>query len=200
MLALQTEHENLFVPDLEIASLTPVHPGRTRVVLADGTVGYRPGPPPAGPWTPLGDSLVTPQLLLQEGNHWKDPADYRYPYQPLDELEIEEEPTDLPEDVLTFEGNGRKYFWRTDTGLQPYLYKADQALQLYPQLCVEPKAGQAARERVLHCTSSGMVAPTIQAGVASALADELASGAPRLRKSLSKERSLAGSPNKTASP
>ena len=41
---------------------------------------------------------------------------------------------------------------------------------------------------------------TIQAGVASALADEVASGAPRLRKSLSKERSLAGSPNKTASP
>ena len=135
MLALQTEHENLFVPDLEVASLTPVHPGRTRVVLADGTVGYRPGPPPAGPWIPLGDSFVTPQLLVQEGNYWRDPADYRYPYQPLDDLQIEEEPTDLPEDLLTFERHGRKYFWRTDTGLQPCPYKADQALELYPQLC-----------------------------------------------------------------
>jgi hypothetical protein len=41
---------------------------------------------------------------------------------------------------------------------------------------------------------------TIQAGLASALADEVAGGAPRLRKSLSRARSLGGNPNSTASP
>ncbi|MFN8613117.1 MAG: hypothetical protein U0931_36605 [Vulcanimicrobiota bacterium] len=134
-LAVQTEYENLFVPDLEIATLTPVHPDRTRVVLANGTVAYRPGPPPPGPWLPLGQSFVNPQHLTREGNHWKDPAGYSYAYQPLDDLEIEEEPSDLPEDLIVFEMHNNKYFWRSDSGIEPCPLKPDQALQAYPQLC-----------------------------------------------------------------
>jgi hypothetical protein len=135
MLAVQTEHDNLYVPDLEIASLTPVHPNRTRVVLADGTVAYRPGPPPPGPWRPLGSCFVNPEHLIRDGDHWRDPADYLYPYQPLEDLEFEEEPTDLNEDLICFEMHNHKYFWRSDSGTEPCPLKPDQALQAYPQLC-----------------------------------------------------------------
>lgn len=132
MLAVQTESQNLFVPDLEIASLTPVYPDRIRVVLADGRVAYRPGPMPAGPWVSLHQSRVNPKHLTRQGDFWEDPAGYRYPYLPLEEIE-EEEP-DLPGDILTFEAHRGKYFWRTDSGLRECELKPDQAQQLYPQL------------------------------------------------------------------
>ena len=136
MLAVQTADENLFVPDLDIASLTPVYPNRTRVVMADGRVGHRPGPPPPGPWVQLHDSWVNPQHLIREGDCWKDPADYLYPYQPLAEIEVEEEETDLPDGLVAFEVRDRAYFWRTDTGLEECDLKPAQAQQLYPQLCL----------------------------------------------------------------
>ena len=135
MLAVQTADENLFVPDEDIASLTPVYPNRTRVVLADGTVAHRPGPPPPGPWVPLHDSWVNPRHLSREGDHWKDPGDYLYPYLPLRSIQIEEEETDLPEGLIVFEMHGGEYFWRTDTELLECDLKPDQALQIYPQLC-----------------------------------------------------------------
>lgn len=64
---METAEENLYVPESEIASLTPVYPNRTRIVLADGTVAHRPGPPPPGPWVPLHHSWVNPQHLTQLG-------------------------------------------------------------------------------------------------------------------------------------
>lgn len=136
MLAVQTAEENLYVPEWAIASLTPVHPHRTRVVLADGTVAHRPGPPPAGPWVPLHHSWVLPHHLTREGDFWKDPGDYLYPYAPLAELEIEEEESGLPEGLIAFEVHDKAYFWRTDTGLEPADLKPAQAEQLYPQLCL----------------------------------------------------------------
>lgn len=135
MLAVETADENLFVPDLEIASLTPVYPNRTRVVLADGTVAHRPGPPPAGPWAKLHDSWVTPSLLVREGEFWKDPAGYLYPYVQLPDLESEDEGIDLPDGLICFEVQDGAYYWRTDSGLLECDLKPHQALELYPQLC-----------------------------------------------------------------
>ena len=148
MLACQTADENLFVPDLDIASLTPVHPNRTRVVLADGTVAHRPGPPPPGPWVKLHDSWVTPHHLVREGDYWKDPGNYLYPYEPLAEIEVEEEETDLPEGLIAFEVHDHVYFWRTDTGLVECDLKPAQAQQLYPQLCLIGKSHMVNMRRV----------------------------------------------------
>ena len=136
MLAVETADENLFVPESEVASLTPVYPDRTRVVLADGTVGHFPGPPPAGPWVPLQDSWVTPHLLTRQADFWKDPADYLYAYAPLANLEIEEQESDLPEGLIAFEKHDGSCYWRTDLGLEPSDLTADQADQLYPELCL----------------------------------------------------------------
>ena len=59
-----------------------------------------------------------------------------YPYQPLANLENEEEETDLPEDLIAFEKHEGACFWRTDSGLQPSDLTPDQVGQLYPQLCL----------------------------------------------------------------
>ena len=135
MLAFETADENRYVPESEIASLTPVYPERTRVVLADGTVGHFPGPPPTGPWVQLHDSWVTPHLLTRQGDFWKDPADYLYPYVSLANLEIEEEESDLPEGLIAFEKRDGGYFWRTNSGLEPSDLTPDQVRRLYPDLC-----------------------------------------------------------------
>jgi len=42
-MALQTADHLLYVPSRDIASMSAVHPNRTRAVLADGTVAHRPG-------------------------------------------------------------------------------------------------------------------------------------------------------------
>lgn len=148
MLAIETAYENLFVSEWEIASLTPVYPNHTRVVLADGRVGRRPGPPPPGPWVRLHQSWVNPYLLTREGDYWKDPGDYLYPYAPLDELAPQEEETDLPEGLIAFEMHGGDYFWRTDSGLEPCDLRPDQAGELYPQLCLVGKSHMINTERV----------------------------------------------------
>lgn len=119
MLAVQTAEENLLVRESDIASLTPVYPNRTRVVLADGRVAHRPGPPPPGPWQKLHHAYVNPQHLQRQGDHWKDPAGYLYPYQELTQPTEEPEENDLPEGLLTLELQGKDRFWRTDSGLIP---------------------------------------------------------------------------------
>ena len=135
MLAVQNEDANYYVLPEDIASLTPVPPDRLRVVLSDGTVTHRPGPMPVGPWAPLQDSRVTPQQLTRDGEHWKDPADYHYAYQPLDPIPAERQETDLPQGLLTLETSNRESFWRTDSGFEKCILKPAQALQRYPQLC-----------------------------------------------------------------
>ncbi|ODT59415.1 hypothetical protein ABS71_17905 [bacterium SCN 62-11] len=135
MLAVYTAEDNLYVPDLEIASLTPVHPNRTRVVLADGRVAHRAGPPPPGPWVPLHDSWVLPHHLTRRGDSWRDPAGYLYPYQPLAALELDDEEPELPEDLIAFESHQGQYHWRSDSGLEPADFKPAQVELLYPQMC-----------------------------------------------------------------
>lgn len=134
MLAIQSELENLFVSDWEIASLTPVHPDRIRVVLGDGRVFFRPGPMPSGPGLTAQGSRLNARFLRREGDDWRDPADYLHDYEPVEEWEAEESDS-LPEGTLTFEGLYPKYFWRTDLGVLDTNLKPDQALQLHRTLC-----------------------------------------------------------------
>lgn len=122
ILAVQTASGVRLAPYEQVASLTPVRLQRTQVVLADGTVGHRPGPPPQGPWTALGASWVLPRLLVREGECWRDPGGFLYPYQPLEEPEEgedEEEEGELECCVQSLHRVNRKVFWRTDSGDVP---------------------------------------------------------------------------------
>lgn len=120
ILALQTASGVRLAPYDQVASLTPVRPERTQVVLADGTVGHRPGPPPEGPWTLLGRSWVHSGLLVRDGDCWRDPAGFLYADGPLTEPEDEEDDEEeLDFGVQSLHREKRKVFWRTDAGDVP---------------------------------------------------------------------------------
>ena len=85
MVILQDPEGLVFWPEWEIASWTPEYLKRWQAVRFNGEVAHRPTPPPEnGPWVPLGNSLVLPQLLTREGDRWVDPALFSYPYEPLE--------------------------------------------------------------------------------------------------------------------
>lgn len=123
MLAVQTADEILYVPEWDIASITPTYPDRSRIVLADGRVGHRPG-------QGTGEVWLNPNLVTREGDSWKDPAGYLFPYQPLAEMA---EPDEY-DPLLTIKRQNRVWFLRTDTEETPSDLKSDQIAELYPQL------------------------------------------------------------------
>ncbi len=126
MLVAQDGEGLVFAREERVASLTPAYPERWRVVLADGTVAYRPGPPGPGPWQPLGESLVLPQLLRATAEGWEDPAGFAFPPAPLKPVPLET----VEDAIWALEDN----FWHTDEGLVPCELPLKEALQLHPYL------------------------------------------------------------------
>ncbi|MBS2037281.1 hypothetical protein JST97_20000 [bacterium] len=90
VIPLQDEEGLLFRRKSEMAALVNDGFGRWRVSLADGGVAYLPGPKPDGPWVPLHQAWVLPQLLLRQEDHWVDPAGFRYPWVALEPVDPEE--------------------------------------------------------------------------------------------------------------
>jgi len=84
MIAMQDEEGLLFRPASEIAALVYDGFGRWRASLKDGRVAHIPGDRPEGPWVPLGEAWVLPELLVRQGAFWVDPPGFAYPYQALE--------------------------------------------------------------------------------------------------------------------
>lgn len=111
MLAVQTASGMLYVPASEIASIVPCYPDRVRVVLGDGRVGHRPGRVDSGPWARIGELWLNPRWLVRDGDFWRDPAGFLFPYEDLEEPVFEE-----PSDLIAVERRGRSWVWRSDSG------------------------------------------------------------------------------------
>jgi hypothetical protein len=79
VLIFQDDQSICLWPQQLVASLTPAYPDRVRVVTHDGTVGYRPGGLPEGPWQPLNGSLVHANWLRPVQHQLEDPAGFTYP-------------------------------------------------------------------------------------------------------------------------
>jgi len=155
MLAIQTAQGVRLAPFEQVASLTPVRPNRTRVVLCDGTVGHLPGDPPEGPWVRLGPSWLCPQGLVRDGDSWRDPADYLYPYQPLETAPEVEDESELAPTLQSFHRENRKVFWRTDSGDEPCPTPYRPTLVAYPEL-LDLGTGVAVNPRRVRALIPGM--------------------------------------------
>jgi len=131
VIALQDEGGLLFRPEFEIAVLVPDGHGRWRASLRDGGVAHLPGECPAGPWVPLADAWVLPQLLRRDGDFWVDPAGFRYAYAPLESVPEEPQPID---EVITLCSRGTGSVSHTDRGDFESPLTAVQAARAHPQL------------------------------------------------------------------
>lgn len=101
----------------QVASLTPAFPNRWRAVLADGWLGYLPDPlPGTAPWVPLGASWVRPEHLRREGDHWVDPAGFRWPYRELPPAPSAPAPSAF-DSMLVLERREGDVFWHTEEGV-----------------------------------------------------------------------------------
>jgi hypothetical protein len=125
----------VFAVEDQVASLTPAFPNRCRVVLADGTVAYRPGPPPQGPWLPLGTGWVLPQLLRKTAYGWEDPAGFPFPPALLQPVALPPAPNlphlPCPPDAIWALEDG---IWHTDQGQRPCPLPLEEAARLHPHL------------------------------------------------------------------
>ena len=131
MLAIQAADGMLYLPESEVASLTPVYPSRCRVVTWDGRVGHVPRLGETGFWVSLGSSWVNPRWLVREGESWRDPAGFLYPYQALAEPEVLEESA---HGVRWLYHVKQKATWVTDEGEVACDTKFSKALTIYPDL------------------------------------------------------------------
>lgn len=130
MLAVQAADCMLYLPESEIASLTPVYPDRWRVVTAAGQVGHVPRLSDTRPWAALGSGWGNPRWLVRQGDHWRDPAGFLYPYQPMPEA-TEPDPTSATQWLFR---KGKQAFWVTDQGEIPCDTSFLRALAVYPDL------------------------------------------------------------------
>jgi hypothetical protein len=131
MLAIQAADGMLYLPESEVASLTPVYPSRWRVVTCDGRVGHVPRLGETRFWVALGSSWVTPRWLVREGECWRDPAGFLYAYQALAEPEVLEESA---QGVRWLYHLKQKSWWVTDEGEVACDEKFLKALAIYPDL------------------------------------------------------------------
>jgi hypothetical protein len=116
MLAVQCADCMLYLPEHEVASLTPVYPERWRVVTSDGRVGHVPRLVETRYWVALGSSLVNPAWLVREGKFWLDPAGFGYAYQPLPQPEAAAEVASSVQWLYWMAGARNRVFWVTDEG------------------------------------------------------------------------------------
>lgn len=123
MIALQDEHGLVFWRERDIATLTPEFRNRWQAVMRDGSVAFRPTPPPPGPWVSLGPSLVMPDLLERVGDHWRDPAGFLHPYEELPAATPAPEPLpDVPgvpcrrDEIYALTLEEDQVVWHTDVG------------------------------------------------------------------------------------
>lgn len=121
----------LYLPESEVASLTPVYPDRWRVVTSDGRVGHIPRLSDTRSWVALGTSWVSPAWLRREGDFWRDPAGFLYPYQQLPEPEVVEESA---HGIRWLSHLKQKAMWATDDGEVACELKFSEALAAYPDL------------------------------------------------------------------
>ena len=121
----------LYLPESEVASLTPVYPERWRVVTCAGRVGHVPRLGETRCWVALGASWVNPRWLEREGEFWRDPAGFLYPYQALAEPEVYQESA---RGVQWLYHRKQKAVWVTDAGEVACDAKFLKALAVYPDL------------------------------------------------------------------
>jgi len=136
MLVAQDAFGLVFATEERVASLTPAFPNRWRVVFADGTVAYFPGPLPSGPWLRLGESYILPQLLRQTEEGREDPAHFPFPPHSLLPVPFPPEPpvAELPcrtDAIWALDDKG----WHTDQGRLPCAPPLESAARLHPDLC-----------------------------------------------------------------
>ena len=113
MLAIQAADCMLYLPESKVASLTPVYQDSWRVVTFDGRVGHVPRLTDTSCWVALGNAWVSPRWLLREGNCWRDPAGFLYPYCELPEPEVLEESA---RGIRWISHVKQKAVWATDEG------------------------------------------------------------------------------------
>ena len=131
MLAIQAADCMLYLPESKVASLTPVYPDRWRVVTFDGRVGHVPRLTDTSCWVALGNAWVSPRWLLREGNCWRDPAGFLYPYCELPEPEVLEESA---RGIRWISHVKQKAVWATDEGEVACELKFQAALAAYSDL------------------------------------------------------------------
>ena len=131
MLAIQAADCMLYLPEGEVASLTPVYPDRWRVVTCEGRVGHVPRLSDTRSWVALGSSWVSPRWLRREGDFWRDPAGFLYPYQELAEAEVVEESA---HGIRWISHVKQKAVWATDDGEVDCELKFSAALAAYSEL------------------------------------------------------------------
>ncbi|MFN8607502.1 MAG: hypothetical protein U0931_08220 [Vulcanimicrobiota bacterium] len=131
MLAIQAADCMLYLPESEVASLTPVYPDRWRAVTFDCRVGHIPRLLDTRSWVALGTSWVSPRWLRREGDFWRDPAGFLYPYQELAEAEVLEESA---HGIRWISHVKQKATWTTDEGEVACELKFLAALAAYSDL------------------------------------------------------------------
>lgn len=137
MIQFQDEHGLVFWPARDVATLTPEYRNRWQAVMRDGSVAFRPTPPPPG--TPL----LNPAHLTKIDQHWKDPAGFLHPYQPLATIPPPEEKPPIPgvpcarQQIysLTQTDQDAPVIWHTDLGDFPASgTKTNQVAKAMPEL------------------------------------------------------------------
>lgn len=121
----------LYLPEGEVASVTPVYPERWRVVTATGQVGHIPRLGETRGWVGLGSSWVNPRWLVRRGEFWQDPAGFLYPYQVLAEADLFEESA---RGIRWLYHVKQKAVWVTDEGEVACDLKFLHALAVHPDL------------------------------------------------------------------
>lgn len=164
MIIVQCPDGLQFWKERDIASWTPEFRNWWRLVRRDGRVGHRPeGPPPDGPWLPLGKHQVTPQHLQQTPAGWLDPAGFLLPLEPLTPVPPPppEEPVEglpcLPSKIYALTTYGRGHSrWLTDQGEVIVRWKfAEKLSQLLPDLFQCRKGIYLNRNRLTHIRIDG---------------------------------------------
>lgn len=96
-----------------------------------GRVGHVPRLGETRCWVALGASWVNPRWLEREGEFWRDPAGFLYPYQALAEPEVYQESA---RGVQCLYHIKQKAVWVTDAGEVACDAKFLKALAVYPDL------------------------------------------------------------------
>lgn len=143
MVVLQDAGGLVFWNEYDIASFQPEFRNRWRAVHRDGRVAHRPTPPPPGPWLPLGNALVLPQLIVDHA----DPAGYHFPAHNLPEVP---EPHNPNRHIYALQGDHkRQCLWKTDGGDRLEKSKsAAQASKSMPELVMLRKGLYINRNRL----------------------------------------------------
>jgi hypothetical protein len=146
-----------FVPEHDVATLTPEWKSRWRVVTRDGTQGTIPYAPPAGPWVRLGDSWVNPaHLKATPTGEWQDPKGFVYiagELAPVPEPEPDPPIAELPcarEQVVALHSiaDSRHCRWETDVGDFVWKRAAYLGARLHPDLVKVNLATYVNRKRI----------------------------------------------------